>query len=58
MTPRLRDDVRIRAGVTAAQWLRLAAAGLAACSSSGWIEALAADAAGDPRGGGRASCSG
>jgi uncharacterized protein (DUF1501 family) len=30
------------------EWLRMSAAGLAACSSSGWIEALAADAAGDP----------
>ena len=31
------------------EWLRLSAAGLAACSTSGWIEALAADAAGDPQ---------
>src|SRR5271166_4975852 len=30
------------------EWLRMSAAGLAAYSSSGWIEALAADVAGDP----------
>src|SRR5437764_10279115 len=31
------------------EWLTLSAAGVAAFSSSGWIEALAADAAKDPR---------
>jgi hypothetical protein len=36
-------------GVTRRQWLRLAAAGVAASSTSGWIEALADVAAGDPR---------
>ena len=34
--------------MTRRQWLRLAAAGVAASSTSGWIEALAAEAAGDP----------
>jgi hypothetical protein len=34
--------------LTRRDWLRLAAAGIAASSTSGWIEALAADAAGDP----------
>ena len=36
------------AGVTRRQWLRLATAGVAAASTSGWIDALAAAAAGDP----------
>src|SRR5215210_4563531 len=35
--------------LTRRQMLRLAAAGVAVTSSSGWIEALAADAATDPR---------
>src|SRR5215207_9373289 len=35
--------------LTRRQWWQLAAAGVAACSTSGWIEALAADAAADPR---------
>src|SRR5207237_8511074 len=30
-------------------WLRLSTAGVIGCSMSGWLEALAADAAGDPR---------
>ena len=40
------------------QMLRLAAAGVVGFSTSGWIEALAADAAGPPAGASRASCSG
>ena len=41
------------------QWLRLAAAGVVGVSTSGWIEALAADAAARPdAAAGRASCSG
>src|SRR5437763_16937675 len=36
-------------GVTRRQWLRLAAAGVAASSTSGWIETLADVAAGDPQ---------
>jgi hypothetical protein len=43
-TPEVRSN-----GVTRRHWLRLAAAGLAGCSTSGWIEALADVAAGDPR---------
>src|SRR3954468_16001248 len=35
--------------LTRRQLMQLAAAGVAACSTSGWIEALAADAADDPR---------
>ena len=43
-----------RPGLTRRQWLRLASAGVAATSMSGWIEALAAESSGDP--GRRRSC--
>jgi hypothetical protein len=49
-----RPDSPRRPTLTRRQWLRLAAAGVAATSTSGWIEALAAEAAGDP--GRRHSC--
>src|SRR5690242_2777968 len=35
--------------LTRREWMRLAAAGVAAASTSGWIEALAAGAATDPK---------
>src|SRR5688572_2746392 len=38
-----------RSGLTRRDWLRLSAAGVAGCSSSGWLGALAADAAKDPQ---------
>ena len=45
-------------GLSRRQMLRLAAAGVVGFSTSGWIEALAADAAPTPSAGKRASCSG
>src|SRR5438067_12772665 len=38
-----------RCGLSRRDWLRLAAAGVAGYSSSGWLESLAAAAANDPR---------
>jgi len=43
-----RSDPARRSGLTRRQWLRLASAGVAASSASGWIETMAAQAAGDP----------
>ena len=49
---------RPHGGLSRRQMLRLAAAGVVGFSTSGWIEALAADAARTPGGASRASCSG
>jgi hypothetical protein len=38
-----------RFGLTRRDWLRLSAAGVVGCSSSGWLEALAAEGAQDPQ---------
>ena len=38
-----------RSGLSRRDWLRLSTAGVAVCSSSGWLEALAADAAQNPQ---------